>query len=66
MRSKLCKAEPDSSEILILPDGKILAHNITPEMARVLAELNPEDKPMRQRAKTGNRRNLTLKICKQS
>ena len=53
------------SEILILPDGKIFAHNITPAMAGVLAELDPEDKPMRQRAKTGGRRNLTHKICKQ-
>jgi len=38
------------SEFLILPDGKILAHNITPVMARVLAELNPRDRAMRRRA----------------
>lgn len=66
VKNKQLKAEASHSEFLILPDGKIFAHNITPEMARVLAELNPEDKPMRQRAKTGNWRNLTLKICKQS
>jgi hypothetical protein len=39
-----------SAEILILPDGRILAHNITPAVAAVLAELNPADEPMRLRA----------------
>jgi hypothetical protein len=53
------------SEILILADAKIFAHNLTPEMARALSKLNPADKRMRQRAKTGNRADLTLKICKQ-
>ena len=38
------------SEILILPDGKILAHNITPVMARVLADLNPADPDMSRRS----------------
>ncbi len=41
---------PESAEVLILPDGKILAHNITPEMAAVLAELQPENHLMQQRA----------------
>jgi hypothetical protein len=48
-----------------LADGKIFAHNLTPEMARVLTELNPADKRMRRRAKIGNRVDITLKICKQ-
>jgi hypothetical protein len=39
-----------SAEILILPDGRILAHNITPAVAAVLAELDPADEPMRLRA----------------
>ncbi len=38
------------SEILILPDGKILAHNITPVMAQILADLNPADTDMSRRA----------------
>jgi hypothetical protein len=42
-----------SGEILILPDGRILAHNITPALARVLSELNPDDAAMRQRASLG-------------
>ena len=38
------------SEILILADGQIYAHNITPAMARTLLELNPDDEAMKQRA----------------
>jgi hypothetical protein len=50
MKNKVRKAETDSSELLILPDGKILAHNITPMMAKILSELNPEDEAMNRRA----------------
>ena len=53
-----------TSELLILPDGRILAQNITPVMAKLLLELNPEDKLMRQRARVGNRRNSDQNICK--
>ena len=38
------------SELLILPDGTILVHNLTPVVAAVLAELNPDDHAMKQRA----------------
>lgn len=42
---------PDvTSEILILADGTVYAHNITPRMAGVLALLDPADVPMRARA----------------
>jgi hypothetical protein len=45
------KAQKTSSvEILILADGRILAHNLTPDMAAALRHLNPDDKPMQQRA----------------
>lgn len=50
MRSKLRKVETSLSEMLILPDGRILAHNITPEMASLLAKLNPADEAMNRRA----------------
>ena len=50
MKSKHRKVDLDSSELLIMPDGRILAHNITPVMARVLAELNPTDEAMKRRA----------------
>jgi hypothetical protein len=39
-----------SSELLILGDGRIMAHNISPVMARVLSELDPADQGMHQRA----------------
>jgi hypothetical protein len=41
---------PDTSEILVLPNGQILAHNLTPNMAAVLASLNPSDETMAKRA----------------
>jgi len=45
--------KPDlMSELLIMPDGKIYAHNLTPEMAAVLSELNPSDETIKQRAIT--------------
>jgi hypothetical protein len=49
MKSKRRKADLGSSELLFLPDGRILAHN-TPVMARVLTELNPTDEAMNRRA----------------
>ena len=48
----------ESSEILILPDGRILAHNITPEMAIVLCELDPGNQAMKERAA----RHIDLKL----
>lgn len=39
-------------ELLVMPDGKIYAHNLTPEMAAVLSELNPNDAGIKQRAIT--------------
>ena len=48
------KDESDTlqSELLILPDGIVLAHNITPLMAAVLSVLNPEDAAIRERLGT--------------
>ena len=40
-----------SEEILILPDGRILMHNLTPGLAVVLRELNPQDDSMQKRAR---------------
>jgi hypothetical protein len=56
MKSKINLAQEEkvqnasSEEILILADGRILTHNLTPDTAAVLRQLNPDDKPMRQRA----------------
>ncbi len=48
------KPKMESEELLILADGRILAHNLTPAVAAVLRELNPEDEPMQQRADAVN------------
>ncbi len=50
-----------SAELLILPDGKILAHNLTPEVAAVLRELNSGDKQMKQRAARPKRDELSAR-----
>ena len=39
-----------TSELLILMDGRILVHNLTPAFAAVLALLNPADEQIRPRA----------------
>jgi hypothetical protein len=39
-----------TSELLLLPDGRLLVHNLTPSMARWLAELNPSDPQLAPRA----------------
>jgi len=44
-----------SEEILILADGRVLAHNLTSEMAAILRQLNPRDEPMQQRARAATR-----------
>lgn len=38
------------SDLLILRDGGILAHNVTPVLAEILAELVPGDQDLRERA----------------
>ena len=38
-----------TTELLIMPDGKVMAHNLTPVMAAVLSELNPADEAIKQR-----------------
>lgn len=42
--------ETSLSEFLILPGGRILAHNLSPTMAEVLRQLDPEDEAMNRRA----------------
>ena len=39
-----------TTELLILPDGEVLVHNLTPEFAAILAQLDPEDPLMKVRA----------------
>lgn len=44
------RAPVETSELLLLPDGRVLLHNLTPAMARWLAELNPNDPQLAPRA----------------
>jgi len=41
---KRCESsgESQASELLILPDGQVLVHNLTPTFAGLLAGLNPD------------------------
>ena len=41
---------PAISELLLLPDGRVLVHNLTPAMAILLAGLDPTDPLMAHRA----------------
>lgn len=43
----------EQSELLILPDGRVLAHNITPALAALLSELEPGNEKMRERREAG-------------
>jgi len=54
--------EPEDSEaegitrLLLLADGTVLAHNLTPQMAQLLQELAPDDSVLRERHRlTGGR-----------
>jgi hypothetical protein len=48
---KKCESSGESqvSELLILPDGRILVHNLTPAFAGLLHELNPDDEQISSR-----------------
>jgi hypothetical protein len=48
---KNCESSGESqvSELLILPDGQILVHNLTPAFAGLLHELNPDDEHISSR-----------------
>jgi hypothetical protein len=35
--------------LLLLPDGRILVHNLTPAMAHILQQLDPGDRILRER-----------------
>jgi len=40
-----------STELLILPDGRVLVHNLTQPMANILSGLNPKENVIRSRIK---------------
>jgi hypothetical protein len=44
------------TELLIMPDGQILVHNLTQPFAELLKELNPADEQIRPRASQSDSR----------
>jgi hypothetical protein len=46
---KTSKPSGEGSELLILPTGKILVHNLTPPLASLLSKLNPDCKEIASR-----------------
>lgn len=48
-------AAPALSEILIEPDGSVLAHSLTPTFTRLLHGLNPRDPQFAPRSQAGRR-----------
>ena len=44
------------TELLLLPDGRILVHNLTPAMAALLHQLDPRDRSMIHRARVARSR----------
>ncbi len=55
------KVETPVAELIITADGRILAHNLTPAVAAMLAELNPTDEAMKRRVKKSGARFLLAK-----
>ena len=50
-RGKKRTKRPLATDLLILSDGTVLAHNLTPVMATILHKLNPRDTTIRARAR---------------
>lgn len=49
-KKRKINTEALSSELLILPDGRIFVQNLTQPMAELLHELNPRDETIAPRA----------------
>lgn len=50
-KKRKTNVEALSSELLILPDGRIFVQNLTQPMAELLHELNPRDETIAVRTK---------------
>ena len=50
-KSQTLPSEPSlTTELLLLPDGRILVHSLTPAFAELLNKLNPNDEQINPRA----------------
>jgi hypothetical protein len=50
MKRNSAKHTLTETELLILPDGRVLVHNLTSTVAEALVELNPDDSFIHRRA----------------
>ncbi len=64
VKSKSHKTRVCMSELLILPDGKILVHNLSQPFAELLRKLNPDDEHISPRVKTNVRQGPHLSPSK--
>jgi len=53
-----------ATELLLLPDGRILVHNLTQPFAKLLRELNPHDEQISARVTTNTRQASPLSPSK--
>jgi len=49
IHSRAVRAPFATSEMLLLPDGRLLVHNLTPDLAALLSRLNPDDTQIARR-----------------
>jgi hypothetical protein len=54
------------TELLLLPDGRILVHNLIPAMAALLHQLDPEDRSMIKRSTVKRSRRRKSRVIKQT
>jgi hypothetical protein len=54
------------TELLLLPDGRILVHNLVPAMAALLHQLDPGDRGMIKRALVTRRRGRQSRLEQQT
>jgi hypothetical protein len=57
---KIAQPPASGSDLLLLPDGRLLVHNLTPAMAELLRQLNPDDQTLRKRAELSADRQETI------
>lgn len=57
-KTKSQREKEPGSELLVLPDGRVMVHNLTPCLAAVLTVLDPADRVMKARASVRPGKNL--------
>jgi hypothetical protein len=50
-RQESCEQDNRVTRLLVLPDGRVLAHNLTAAIAEILQLLDPNDQPLLERGR---------------